>query len=669
MVGAQCVGASNVEPPTMQPHQDGMMRLADTDEEMELTEASPMMSKLRPPSSKWRREEPGRARSHELQDSESEASVLPELPGVSLSFRDLAFSLPISGGGQKRILEPCSGSFEPGQLVAIMGPSGCGKTTLLDMLAMKKTSHYTGQVYVNGHPRQGALFRRVAAYVGIDDAMPQHWQVREAVEFNFRLKQQKRQSRAASAAFVDLILETFGLTDVSTSYLGGTQLRGISSGQRRRVSLARGLAAQAPLLFCDEPTSGLSATDAEHCVKALRGITERMNFLAVVVIHQPRAEVVRLFDTLMLLTSDPGRTVYLGPMSQVSAHFAECGCDFPPFANPADVFLDLVTPGAPGEKANFLVSCYEERLSPQVETLVQKVLDEPGQTLLDVVQSQVMEGRNLRGRVGLPPGPRSASSSCQVCAVVGRKARLTWRNPTAGAVALTMPCIVGLVLGSLFKGICEHSFLQQVPFFMALTTSSCLGSLGLMPNLIEERTYMKIETSEALYIEWVSALASFLVDVPIAIIGCSLQLMIIIAFSGMDHAYIKNAFGWNIYLFFFYDSLFACIAALAPDAQLAQLLATPLLTVFMLFNGFTVSKDAAPAWLGWIFEISPNFYAMQSIVTQVAADYEGEGSMVVEAFGFQGAHEKKGVLLMACGVVVFRIVQVLSLKYGNKIQK
>merc|ERR1719291_1411324 len=186
------------------------------------------------------------------------------LQGASLTFNDLAFSAVLPNGETKAILEPCSGHFEPGQLVAIMGPSGCGKSTLLDMLAMKKTAPYAGQVFVNGHERDPILFQRIAAYVGQDDRMPAHWTVREAIEFNARLKQPSAASdRGSMKEIVDVLLKEFGLAEVADTYVGGaSHVRGISGGQRRRVSLARAVAARAPLLFCDEPTSGLSATDA-----------------------------------------------------------------------------------------------------------------------------------------------------------------------------------------------------------------------------------------------------------------------------------------------------------------------------------------------------------------------------------------------------------------------
>merc|ERR1712060_792662 len=141
-------------------------------------------------------------------------------------------------------------------------------------------------------------------------------------------------------------------------------------------------------------------------------------------------------------------------------------------------------------------------------------------------------------------------------------------------------------------------------------------------------------TSEALYDESVMALANFAVDVPLALLGASLQIGIAFTFSGMAHSLFWTIFGWTLLVFFVYDSLFACVAAFAPDAQLAQLLATPCLTIFMLFNGFVVSPDSAPTWCAWIFHICPNFYTMQGIIVRLA-DHEGPATwQLVDTFGY-----------------------------------
>merc|ERR1712060_917316 len=194
----------------------------------------------------------------------------------------------------------------------------------------------------------------------------------------------------------------------------------------------------------------------------------------------------------------------------------------------------------------------------------------------------------------------AAPMRTQISAVLGRKLRITLRNPVAGALLVLVPCMMGTLVGSAFQGIGagDKMFLQQVPFFFILVSTACFQSMGLMPGLVDERMYMKYESSEALYSEAVLALANFCVDVPLALLGSCLHIMIAHIFSGYPLSLFGPIFGWTLLVFLVFDSLFACVAAFAPDAQLAQLMATPFLTIFMLFNGFVVSPvphgDAIP---------------------------------------------------------------------------
>merc|ERR1711988_1957098 len=114
--------------------------------------------------------------------------------------------------------------------------------------------------------------------------------------------------------FADMLMHDLGLDSVLDTPIGSETLRGVSGGQRRRVTLARGMVSGASILFCDEPTSGLSSTDAENCIKRMRYACVKFGITMFVVIHQPKPEVVELFDQLILLTSEPGRMVYQGPM-------------------------------------------------------------------------------------------------------------------------------------------------------------------------------------------------------------------------------------------------------------------------------------------------------------------------------------------------------------------
>merc|ERR1712048_617851 len=253
---------------------------------------------------------------------------------AGLTWKDVSFSVEVADPHnakvkqEKVLLEECSGHVEPGSLVAIMGPSGCGKSTLLDILAQKKTSKYTGEVYLNGHSIRGEpLLRRVAAYVGQEENMPEHWTTREAVEFNARLKKPSPDTVSSELykKMIDGLLDDVGLLHVADTKIGGPNVRGLSGGQKRRVALARGMAASPLVMFCDEPTSGLSATDAELCIKTLKCMSVKWGVTILVVIHQPRVEVAKLFDHLILMTSQPGRVVYNGPMAEVVEHMEKVG--------------------------------------------------------------------------------------------------------------------------------------------------------------------------------------------------------------------------------------------------------------------------------------------------------------------------------------------------------
>jgi len=594
---------------------------------------------------------------------------------ASLTFKDLAFSAKLPGGEKQTILEPCSGHFEPGQLAAIMGPSGCGKSTLLDMLAMKKTAQYSGEVAVNGRPRDPTLFPRIAAYVGQEDQMPAHWKVREALEFNTALKRpaNSTSSRKATADFINNLLEAFGLAGVANTYIGGTEVRGISGGQRRRVTLARGVAAQASILFCDEPTSGLSATDAELCIKALRVVAKRMNVLALVVIHQPRREVAALFDTLVLLTSNPGRMAYFGPMGQCPSYMESCGYPVPALASATDFYLDLLTPGAELDASDALVAAFASRQRPGLVQVVDEALKAEGQTakeMLIAAQQQTVQGNQGASVQKARLGPYAVSFGGQVKTLLRRKVLLTLRNPGAIGMQIAMPTVMGVVLGTVFQGIGKHAFgIAQLQFIFILLTMLSLQSLPLMPLLIEERVFMKLETSEKLYKEGAYILTTLFVTVPLSILGATIQTLIIYGFAQLPFDYLPTILGWTLLLFFLFDALFQCVAAAAPDGEQAISMATPFLVIFMLFNGLVVTRATAPVFLRWIFEISPTSYALQSIVLMMAEDADETGKFLVAGMGYRPGENMKGIVVIACMTAVLRVLQVLALKYLNKVQR
>merc|ERR1712048_306885 len=203
---------------------------------------------------------------------------------------------------------------------------------------------------------------------------------------------------------------------------------------------------------------------------------------------------------------------------------------------------------------------------------------------------------------------------------------------------------------------------------MGLTMLS-LQSLPLMPVLIQERGYMKHETSESLYRESAHILTTMLVTMPLSLVGATIQTLIIYAFAELPYIFLPTILGWTLLLFFLFDALFSCVAAAAPDGEQAMTMATPFLVVFMLFNGLVVTRATAPVFLRWIFEISPTSYALQSIVLMMAEDADPSAKLLVAGMGYKHGENLKGIIVIACMAAILRVLQVLALKYLNKVQK
>merc|ERR1712014_216597 len=157
--------------------------------------------------------------------------------------------------------------------------------------------------------------------------------------------------------------------------------------------------------------------------------------------------------------------------------------------------------------------------------------------------------------------------------------------------------------------------------------------------------------------------------VPLSLIGATCQTLIIYALSGLAYKFLPVVLGWTLLLFCFFDAIFQCVAAAAPDGQQAQTMATPFLVIFMLFNGSIVTRATAPVYLRWIFEVSPTNYALQAIVIPMAHDAGTVGQVFIDQMGYKEGQELKGIVIIACMTLVLRVLQVLALKFLNKVQK
>ncbi|RWR87101.1 ABC transporter G family member 11-like protein [Cinnamomum micranthum f. kanehirae] len=259
--------------------------------------------------------------------------------GVYLTWEDLRVTASSGKGGVRAILQGVTGYAQPGEVLAIMGPSGCGKSTLLDALAgrLGPNTRQSGKILING--RKQTLAYGTSAYVTQDDILMTTLTVREAIYYSAQLQLPDSMPLLDKKARVETTIKEMGLQDAMDTRIGGWSSKGLSGGQKRRVSICIEILTRPKLLFLDEPTSGLDSAASFHVMSRIVGLARQGGRTIIASIHQPSSEVFELFHNLCLLSV--GRTVYFGP-ANANEFFAVNGFPCLPFSNPSDHYLRTI---------------------------------------------------------------------------------------------------------------------------------------------------------------------------------------------------------------------------------------------------------------------------------------------------------------------------------------
>ena len=260
---------------------------------------------------------------------------------VRLAFERLSYTVPVKGSAvAKALLTDIKGEVTSGHVLAILGPSGAGKTTLLNMLTLQQSGGTpTGYINVNGEPLTTALYDRTCAYVEQTDTLWASLTVREHLAYATSLFRPELDEDAKAVA-VNSLSTAVGLEEFMDTRAGNEITRGLSSGNKRRLSVALALVKQPNILFLDEPTSGVDSASAVRMMSFLQKVAAEQNVAVVCTIHQPPASVFAGFDNTMVLSL--GKIAYFGKASAMGAYLTSIGKAPPADTNPAEFILDLV---------------------------------------------------------------------------------------------------------------------------------------------------------------------------------------------------------------------------------------------------------------------------------------------------------------------------------------
>ncbi|CAH0398650.1 unnamed protein product [Chilo suppressalis] len=249
---------------------------------------------------------------------------------MDLEFRNLKYTVssPLSKGNKREVVKGVDGRFSSGQLVAIMGPSGAGKSSLLNAISGYRSAGVTGELLVNGQPRNEHQFQKSSCYITQEDLLQPLLTVREAMDVAASLKLPK-----GSKIHSEEILQELGLLEHQH-----TKTDRLSGGQKKRLSIALELVNNPPVFFLDEPTSGLDTVTTVQCVRLLRQLA-RQGRTVVCTIHQPPASLLELFDQVYVIAD--GRCIYQGETGAMVSYLQSVGLPCPRQHNPADFIIEL----------------------------------------------------------------------------------------------------------------------------------------------------------------------------------------------------------------------------------------------------------------------------------------------------------------------------------------
>ncbi|XP_062163258.1 pleiotropic drug resistance protein 1-like isoform X3 [Alnus glutinosa] len=266
------------------------------------------------------------SRIDESYQNKKRGMVLPFEP-LSLTFDEIRYAvdmpqeMKIQGILEDRleILKGVSGAFRPGVLTALMGVSGAGKTTLMDVLAGRKTSGYIeGSITISGYPKKQETFARISGYCEQNDIHSPHVTVYESLLYSAWLRLAPEVDSATRKMFIEEVIELVELTPLREGLVGLPGVNGLSTEQRKRLTIAVELVANPSIIFMDEPTSGLDARAAAIVMRTVRNTVDTGRTV-VCTIHQPSIDIFDAFDELLLL-KEGGEQLYAGPLGRHSSH-------------------------------------------------------------------------------------------------------------------------------------------------------------------------------------------------------------------------------------------------------------------------------------------------------------------------------------------------------------
>ncbi|KAK4419344.1 ABC transporter G family member 39 [Sesamum alatum] len=576
-------------------------------------------------------------------DHASKKGVILTFQPLSLVFNHINYYVDMPAemkgqgveGDRLQLLHDVSGAFRPGVLTALVGVTGAGKTTLMDVLAGRKTGGYIeGDISISGYPKNQETFARVCGYCEQNDIHSPHVTVYESVLYSAWLRLPIEVNKNTRKMFVEEVMDLVELNPIRNSIVGLPGIDGLSTEQRKRLTIAVELVCNPSIIFMDEPTTGLDARAAAVVMRTVGNAVDTGRTI-VCTIHQPSIDIFEAFDELLLMKRG-GWVIYAGPLGRDShklIEYFEAIPGVPKFkdgCNPATWMLNVSTPAVEIQLGIDFADIYAKSSLYQSNQELIKELSVPTPGSKDLYFPTKYSQPFL--------------NQCKAC--FWKQYWSYWRNPQYNAIRYCWAILIGVTLGTVFwnkgqkigKQQDLHNLLGAIyctVIFIGTTNSYSVQGVVAM-----EKTVFYRERAARMY----SALPYAFAQVAIEIIYNAVQTVVysLVFYPMIGFKWTVGKFFWFFYFSFMsftYCTLYGMMfVALTPGSHFSAVLSSYFISIWNLFSGFLIPRMQIPIWWRWCYWASPVAWTIYGLMTSQLGDVTSEievpgvGAITVEAY-------------------------------------
>ncbi|KAI3830813.1 hypothetical protein MKW92_006041 [Papaver armeniacum] len=614
---------------------------------------------------------------NEAKGNKKRGMVLPFQP-LSITFDNIKYSVDMppemkaEGVTEDRLelLKGVSGAFRPGVLTALMGVSGAGKTTLMDVLAGRKTGgHIDGNIMISGYPKKQETFARISGYCEQNDIHSPHVTVYESIVYSAWLRLPKEVKPDIRKMFVEEVMELVELSSLRGALVGLPGVNGLSTEQRKRLTIAVELVANPSIIFMDEPTSGLDARAAAIVMRAVRNTVDTGRTV-VCTIHQPSIDIFESFDELFLMKRG-GQEIYVGPLGHHSCHLIsyfegiEGVGKIKDGYNPATWMLEVTSAGHEGGL---------------------------GVDFTDVYKNSELYKRNkdLIAELSIaPPGTkdlyfptmysRSFFTQCMAC--LWKQYWSYWRNPPYTAVRFFFTVVIALMFGTIFWDLGTRTSQRQDLFnalgsmYAAVLFLGVQNTSSVQPVVAVERTVFYRERAAGMYSALPYAFGQVVIEIPYILVQSLVYGIIVYAMIGFEWTPAK--FFWYIFYMFFtlcYFTFYGMMTvAVTPNQNIAAIIGSAFYGLWNLFSGFIIPRTKIPIWWRWYYWACPVAWTLYGLAVSQFGDIQTtmvDTGVTVEFFmqdyfGFERDFQPVVAIVVVGFTVLFAFIFAFAIKTFN----